>query len=120
MSGSRVLLVGRLMTREMVEGLIESQPDIDVVGSVDFGAELAVEVDRTDPTIVVLADGEDKIEASCDDLLRARPHLTALAVVDRGRENFLCELRPHRTPLGPLLPGDLIALLRSQGRPEAP
>lgn len=108
------------MTRDLVEGLIESQPDIDVVGSVDFGMPLAAEVDRTDPTIVVLADGEDEIDASCDELLRARPYLMALAVVDRGRENFLCELRPHRTSLGPLLPDDLIALLRPQGRPEAP
>jgi hypothetical protein len=108
------------MVREMIEGLIESQPDIDVVGSVDFGAALAVEVDRRDATIVVLADGEDDIDASCDELLLARPHVKALAVVDRGRENFLCELRPHRTPLGPLLPEDLIALLRPQRCSEAP
>ncbi len=108
------------MVREMIEGLIESQPDIDVVGSVDFGVELAVEVDRTDATIVVLADGEDEIDASCDELLLARPNVTALAVVDRGRENFLCQLRPHRTPLGPLLPEDLVALLRPNGRSGAP
>jgi hypothetical protein len=107
------------MVREMIEELVESHPEIDVVGSVDFGAALALEVDRTRATIVVLADGEDQICPRCQDLLLARPHVTALAVVDHGRENFLCELQAHRIPLGPLLPKTLIGLLRPQHGPRS-
>jgi hypothetical protein len=103
------------MVREMIEELVGSQPDIAVVGSVDFDVGLASEVDRTGATIVVLADGEDEINPRCIDLLLARPHVKALAVVDLGRENFLCELQPQRIALGPLLPEALIALLRPNG-----
>jgi hypothetical protein len=112
MSSSRVLLVGRLLVREMIEELVRSEADIKVVGSVEFGVPLASEVDRTEATIVVLADGENQINAACDELLPARPHLMAVAVIDRGRENVLYELKPLPVPLGPLMPEALIALLR--------
>jgi hypothetical protein len=39
--------------------------------------------------------------------------VTAVALIDHGRENFVCELRPHRIPIGPLSPEALVALLRT-------
>jgi DNA-binding NarL/FixJ family response regulator len=101
------------MVREMIEALVSAEPGMEIVGSFDLDATVASEVDRTNATVVVVADGERQVASVCNDLLAARSALKALAVIDDGGESFLCELRPYRVPLGVLSPERLLAILRA-------
>ena len=93
---TRVLLIGRRLLRDLVEQLLSAEPDIEIVGSDELGSTLVAAADATSATLVILADGEGELGDACVKLLRARPRLRAMAIVNDGREGWLYELRPHR------------------------
>lgn len=108
------------MLRDMLTDIVESQPDMKIVGESDRRSELPDAVEQVHPDIVIVAQTSDVDRHSFDDLLYAAPRLKVLAIVDNNRLGLLYELQPYWTLLGEMSPGSLVAAVRSAGEGEAP
>ena len=110
----RVLLVDlTAMLREIVKGVLEAEPTVDVVGELAAGEPLLPAVEKTDAEVVIFATDQRDLSPDGYDLLDARPRTKVLALVGDGREAFLYELRPSREALGELTPWGLIEALHA-------
>ncbi len=112
MESSRIVLVDLpRMLRDIVEQAVAGESDMCVVSAGGSESGLRAVVDETDADFVIA--GRDQDLADVGDLLRERPRLRVLAVAGEGRESFLFELRPTRTPLGQVSPKTIVEAIRS-------
>jgi hypothetical protein len=96
--------------REIIEQAVADEPDMEIVGveGRDVPLRQAVESTRAD---FVMA-GADYDLGEVARVLDERPRLRVLAVAGDGREAFLYELRPTRTPLGEVSPQTIVDAIR--------
>ncbi len=110
----------RLM-RDIVESAIRAQPDmlvVGVLGVVGARDSLSDAVQRARPNVVILGRASAESRA-CEALLYEHPHVRLLEVIDDGRSATLCELRPHRVPIGDVSPEGLVGAIRAASSVEA-
>jgi chemotaxis response regulator CheB len=101
----RVLVANRpRLIRELILGVFEEQPDIEIVGEVrEWNYENIVRtVDEIQPEFLIL--GLDKSEARpplCDTLLRRHPGMKILAVAENNESSvfYWAKLDIQSTPL---------------------
>ncbi len=106
------------MLADIVQRVLSSQADLEVVGVVDRGT-LEGAVDRKEPEVVIVGLQADEGPRRYDAVLCARPRLKLLALSGDGREGVLYELRPHAEPLGEISPQRLIDAIRLAVRARA-
>ena len=101
----RVLVANRpRLIRELILGVFEEQPDIEIVGEVREGnyENIVRTVDEIQPEFLIL--GLDKSEARpplCDALLRRHPGMKILAVAENNESSvfYWAKLDIRSTPL---------------------
>lgn len=94
--------------REIIEQAVADEPDMEIVDAGDVPLREAVESSKADFVIA----GADYNFAEVARVLDERPRLRVLAVAGDGREAFLYELRPTRTPLGEVSPRTIVDAIR--------
>ena len=103
-----VLDMPRLM-REIVEGTISKQLDMDLVTP----GQSTMRVEPVEPDIAVVGTREPGDAARPNALLRQWPRSHVVMLALSGRDAALYSLRPHKTPLGEVSPTRLIEIMRS-------
>jgi hypothetical protein len=109
----RVLLVGLpRMLRDIVNGLVSVEPDLEIVGEFGDGeAELdAIEAARAS---VVIAGAQAPLLAR-----RLVDRVRVLGVSADGRDGVVYELRPQARVLGEMSPATLLAAVRGEDLSE--
>jgi DNA-binding NarL/FixJ family response regulator len=101
--------------RDIIEGVLEHEPDMEVVGEFRKRTELLDAVDETGADFVITG-AEDADVAGVRSLLRARPDVKVLAVGEDGRQTLLYELRPRMVRLGEISPQTLLEAIRAAAR----
>ncbi len=94
--------------REIIEQAVADEPDMEIVEAGDVPLGQAVESSMADFVIA----GADYDFGEVARALDVRPRLRVLAVSGDGREAFLYELRPTRTPLGEVSPRRIVDAIR--------
>lgn len=93
----------------MVSGLVESRPDIEIVG--DCGErDLAGAVQRLHPNALVMSTSEAELPEAAAALLDERS-LHVVAITNRGGIGVVAELVPRQAVLGELDGEALVRLL---------
>ncbi len=107
------------MLGQIVRAVLAAEPDIEVVAAAG-PEELPQLVGRLRVDVVIIGlDGEELPEAGRA-LFVEDPFVRLLGLVADGRQAFLYELQPHRSPLGEISPENLVRVIRERvGRPEA-
>ncbi len=87
----RVLVANRpRLIRELILGIFEEQPDIEIVGEVREGSyeNIVRAVDETHPEFLILGlDKPEKRPPLCDTLLRRHPEMKILAVAENNESS---------------------------------
>ena len=104
---TQVVLEMPRMHGEIIQELLDSQPDIEVVAVLDGTASLHDAVMRSHPGVVIVASDQFRIPPAWLDLLEARPTLKLLAVASTGHHSVLCEV------VGDIPPRRLVEAVRS-------
>ncbi len=115
------VLVGDLpgLLADVVTHLLESQPDIALVGKGGGGDTLVAAAEQGQPDVVILGLASEELPPWGEQLLRRIPSLRVLGVTrDRGR-GFLYEMRPQRAALGELSPDGLVNAVRAATSPHS-
>lgn len=97
--------------RDIVVQAVADEPDLDVVVLEEHGTALRQAVESSEADFVIAGADYDFREVA--QVLEDRPRLRVLAVAGHGREAFLYELRPTRTPLGEVSPRTIVEAIRS-------
>jgi hypothetical protein len=97
------------MMRDIVDGAVESQPDMRLVGHCD-DAQLDAAIREHDANVVIVGDGSADPRRH-EGLLLAHPHLKLVILAGAGRSASLVELR--RVQLAEPSPGTLIDAIRA-------
>jgi DNA-binding NarL/FixJ family response regulator len=82
----RVLVANRpKLMREVIIETLSEEPDIAIVGEVSEEADIASQVEQTQPDVLFIA-LSDELErpAVCEAILRAHPSLSIIAVAEHG------------------------------------
>jgi DNA-binding NarL/FixJ family response regulator len=110
---TRIVLIDMSpLLREIVRGVLKSQPDLEVVGEHDAVVDVRETVERDDADFVIV--GTDAAAETCmRSVVGAGLGVRALEVRSDGRECVLYELRPHRVPLGEISPATLLSTIRA-------
>jgi DNA-binding NarL/FixJ family response regulator len=110
---TRIVLIDMSpLLREIVRGVLTSEPDLEVVAEHEAGIDVRDAVAREGADFVIV--GTDSAAESCmRSVVGAEPGVRALEVRSDGRECVLYELRPHRVPLGEISPATLLSTIRA-------
>jgi DNA-binding NarL/FixJ family response regulator len=101
--------------RGIIQGVLEQQPDVIVVGNLHDPRELPEALARSRADLVIWGvdgDGLDRYASLFDE----HPRLRIVAIEHDGRRGFVWQLRPHRTVLGKISPARLAATIRLAAR----
>jgi DNA-binding NarL/FixJ family response regulator len=96
--------------RDIVVQAVADEPDLEIVALEEHGAALRHTVESSRADFVIAGADYDFREVA--QVLEERPRLRVLAVAGHGREAFLYELRPTRTPLGEVSPRTIVEAIR--------
>lgn len=96
--------------REIIERAVADEPDMEIVDSEAGNMPLREAIEASEPDFVIA--GADYDFGEVARVLDERPRLRVLAVAGDGREAFLYELRPTRTPLGEVSPRTIVDAIR--------
>lgn len=114
MKAIRVLLVDMPgMQRDLVERMISGQSDMTVVGALPSRELLPREIDRTAADVVVLGASTPAEIAADEALLFDRPRVMLMELRSDGRTAHVARLRPERTALLEVSPGQLLEAIRA-------
>lgn len=97
--------------RDIVVQAVADEPDLEIVAFEGRSGTLRETVESSGADFVIA--GADYDFAEVARTLDERPRLRVLAVAGHGREAFLYELRPTRTPLGEVSPRAIVEAIRS-------
>ncbi len=81
------------MLCDIVTNVIDTQPDMQVVGEVSDRTELLASVERTQSDVVVLGLSDAELPPDCVRLLDAHPQVRLLGVAADGRQGLLAAIR---------------------------
>jgi DNA-binding NarL/FixJ family response regulator len=119
---TRVLLVDMpLMLREIVRGLVEREPDMEVVCEVADPLPSVEAVAASDADVVIVGGSGGEVDAACRDLLAERPALVVVALSADGRSCAFYDHHhgaPRTAELGEVAPVRLLAVVREAMRGE--
>lgn len=104
------------MLRELVEPVLATDFEIEVVGAVDVRHELGAMVQATQADVVLIAMPTDEQAESYADLLFDHPRTTLLAITHDGRGAFLYALRPHKVPIADVSGRGILAAIHEACR----
>jgi hypothetical protein len=96
--------------REIIEQAVADESDMEIVEIEGRGVPLRQTVESSKADFVIA--GADYDFGEVARVLEERPRLRVLAVAGHGREAFLYELRPMRTPLGEVSPRTIVDAIR--------
>jgi len=96
--------------RDIIVQAVSDEPDLEIVALEERGAALRQTVDSSKADFVIAGADYDFHEVA--QVLQERPRLRVLAVAGHGREAFLYELCPTRTPLGEVSPRTIVEAIR--------
>jgi hypothetical protein len=106
------------MFLDIINSIVASQADIDVVRTGRSQAELLDAGGMGDADVVILANDSGADGATkYNDLLYSRGRLKVIEITGDGRHGSLYELRPHRVPLGEMSPFALLDAIRASASP---
>jgi hypothetical protein len=100
------------LMRDILTGLLQVDPGIDLVEAVEDGEPGATEA----PDVVIVFEASERIDAMSMEILYRRPRSRVLAVHADTGEPVLYELRPHRRALGPTTAPGLVTAVLEAGR----
>jgi len=113
----RVLLALPRMVHEIVGSVLDEQPDIDVVAKRADRESLQALSAATDPDLIIVSvTSTSELADDCEDLLRADPARSVLAVYPGRRQTLLYQLVPRIVPIGDLSPDGLLMAVRTYAR----
>jgi DNA-binding NarL/FixJ family response regulator len=96
--------------REIIEGAVERQPDMQLVERC-ADVDLATAVKQRAPNVVIVADSGGAAAPAHQKLLIDNPELKIFVVTDDGRSGHLLEFR--RLPVAQMSPQGLITAIRA-------
>ena len=109
----RIIIVGGAgLMNDLLEDIIEQDPDMIIVGRLPTPDTLAEEVDRSHADVAILNLQTQAVKAVCGPLLRARPDLAVVSLADEGRALVRCELVPRIVNYGEATFDRLMDILR--------
>ena len=114
----RILLAGMpRMLQDIVEERLRAQPDMQIVGTLDASgataSALSSTLDEHGADIVILGLHDETIARSYEPLLFDHCRLRLLAIVGNGRDAFIYELKPNRTPIPEVSAEELLDVIRA-------
>ena len=109
----RILLAGPRLLAELVARLIDSAPDVEIVGRVPIDDTLMTRAREMKADAVVLGAPANASDDSLDAMLYEFPTVKLLVFTSDAHQATLYELRPHRTPIGELSRDRLLDAIRS-------
>jgi DNA-binding NarL/FixJ family response regulator len=113
----RVLLALPRMVHEIVGSVLDEQPDIDVIAERVDRESLPAVAAATDPDLIIISvTSTRELADDCEDILRADPTRSVLAVAPARRQTLLYQLVPRIAPIGDLSPGGLLRAVRTYAR----
>jgi hypothetical protein len=116
----RVLLAEMApMLQEMLSRLLSVEPDLEPFAEDGDRRQVLRQVRRLQPDVLLLGSGDETLGDFEPSLFQAHPWLKILAIEPTGRQFFLHELRPHRSPLGEVSPQRLLDVIRTAMPPVA-
>ena len=98
--------------RDIVVKALDAQDDMIVVDQLPDHTGLRQALASTRPTLVLWGLLSPDVHEVYPDLFDGYSSVKVLAMLEDGRQAFLWELRPHRTPLGEISPGRLVEVIR--------
>lgn len=107
------------MLSQIMGAFLESANDIEQVGMAESQADLLELTRRLRPDVVIMGLDSADMASMRWSLFTGDPQLRVLGVVGEGRQTFVYELRPHRTPLGELSPEELLTAVRRSAAARA-
>jgi hypothetical protein len=98
------------LTWDLLQAALAQAPGLNVVGRTSLD-ELAAAVDAGDVDVALVGLGPDGWPPACERMLeeRARPRLLGIGWEDGEAQSYA--LRPDRSRLGPLTPGEVARVL---------
>jgi DNA-binding NarL/FixJ family response regulator len=104
------------MLREVVEPVLATDFEIEVVGTVDCREELEPMVRSLHADVVLVAMPSDEQAESYTALLYDSPRTTLLAITHDGRGAFLYALRPHKVAISDVSRDGILAAIHDACR----
>jgi len=98
------------MLSDIVKAVIASQADFELVGEIGGTTGLARAAGKAAADVLIVGGalrGSHTLR-----ILYGMPRLKIVTIEADGRQGFLHELRPSRTPVGEISPGILVAAIR--------
>ena len=110
-----ILAIDPKILRQMLKGLIERQPDFEVVGEVNNPVDMLLAVGRTQANVVVHAWPEsERMPEICTHLLSEYPDLLIIGICPGSEKVFTCRQTIEVTPAATSSIDDMISVMRVQ------
>ena len=97
------------LLHDIVADVISRQPDMQMVGPMDFGAP---HVERDAPDVAVVGTAEPEHAGEPLELLLRWPRSRVVVLSISGRDAVMYSLRPYKTWLGEMSPARLADVIR--------
>jgi hypothetical protein len=112
---TRILFVGLpQFMQDLIAELVSLEPDIEVVGMVPPGVDLAERIRVGAIDVVVAGLDAGALTAECQSVLDDRRHVRFLAVSPDGGSGAVHELVPHVEPIAEVSPELLVSAIRAE------
>jgi hypothetical protein len=104
------------LSRDVVRGVIEDDPRLDVVGEFEDESMLATagELTEADCIVATLDGSSAELSRAYAPVIRACPRLRVVGIGEGGRRCLVYELVPRCTVVGELSPEVLVRTIRSE------
>ena len=105
------------MLHEIIREVVSAEEDMRIVGDFADWVQLDGAMEQCRPDFLIT--GDDRPPLTIHQLLEAHRDLRVLTVSLDGRNAVLCEVEPHRVPLGEASPQKLLNVMRASARSNA-
>ena len=109
---TRVVLAIPPMLGDIVKGIVQDAPELNLVGEVDDAGDLVAATRSSNADFVIAGLQGSELSPACAALLDANSHIKVLAVSGDGSTAYLYELLPEVHALGELSPARLVSAIR--------
>ena len=108
------ILLGEMprMLHDVVEGILNCEPDVGVVADGVEDDALVERVERDRPDVVILWGETASPPAMCETLLCRFSRLAVVALEDRGRRASIYTMRPMRVRMSSISGSQLVTAIR--------
>jgi hypothetical protein len=99
------------MFGELIREVIRDHPDVTLVGEVQQPADLRSVMSGTSANCVIVASGEDRLPADCQDLVDDYSSVKLVVLVEEGTDGFVWHMEPRRERAGAMTQEDLLSAI---------